>query len=255
MTPHRPLKTMTVLAFAAVALSGCASMTIQQPAVAELKPGQGRIVFADPAFKGTHPVHVAFTDPWQREEYALFKSHGAQSEILYSTTQPGYEVALQYNFTVKDSVDTWNLNRKYAKSWGRAAWFRSPLTGLFYQPYTLLGANRQCFGFSGGWNNPPDDPDARPGKVLFGYYCAASGQALPRQRMEDLLSDIGIRGITEPLPYAEREHPTPSTANQPAAIKLAQGGAGNGDSGNLQFPFDLARHYPTYGDDGNDILQ
>lgn len=248
MTPYRPVKAMALLALAAVALGGCAAGSIEQPAVSRLGPGDGRIVFAADAFKGTAPVHVAFTDPWQREEYALFKGDHAQAEVLYSSTQPGYQVALEYLFTVDRSVDTWNLNRKYTKSWGESTWFRAPLTGLFYQPYILVEANRQCFGFSGGWDDPSDDPQNRPGKVLFGYYCAGSGEALPRDRMEALLSTIGVRGITEPLRYAERQSQA-TAVHEPAAVSLAKGSSPGGESGNPQFPFDLARYYQIHGGD------
>ncbi len=84
-----------VACLAMAVLGGCAAYSIEQPTIAMVAPGDERIVFAADDFKGTTPVHVKFTDPWQREDYALFQGNGAQAEILYSAARTVHQVALE----------------------------------------------------------------------------------------------------------------------------------------------------------------
>lgn len=251
-------KSVAVLALAMAALGGCTFGAIERPATAKVAPGDQLILFPAQAFKGTGPLHVKYTDPWQREDYALFKGNGAQAEILHAAiTDRGYEVALEYLFTVDRSVETWNLNRKYTISWGETERLRTPFAVVFYIPYRLVETNRPCFGFSADWDDPPEDPGHRPGKVLFGYYCGEPGGILTQYEMETLIGRIGIRGVTERLgsrsgtargeaPFAPA--PTPVTHDQDEAARLARGRSAGGEVGNPGFPFDLARSYSV---DGN----
>ena len=126
-------KSVAAFTLAMAVLGGCAIGAIEQPTIARVAPGDERILFAAEAFKDASPLHVKFTDPWQREDYALFKGNGAQAEILYATiTEAGYEVALEYLFIVDRSVMTWNLNRKGSISWGEAERFQGPFSEFFY---------------------------------------------------------------------------------------------------------------------------
>ncbi len=252
MTFYPSGKAVASLVLAMAVLGGCEVSAIQRPMIAKVAPGDERIVFAAAEFAGTTPVHVKFIDSWQREDYALFKGNGAQGEILYAAANPYDQVALEYQFTVDRSVETWNLNRKYAKSWGDAERFPGPFAEFFYIPFTLVETDRSCFGFTADWDDPADDPDHRPGKVLFGYYCAKEGVSLTVERMEGLLEGIGIRGITERLrprrggPRGSEAPPNPPIHNR--AARLAQGPSPGGETGNPGFPFDLARYYQV---DGN----
>jgi hypothetical protein len=229
MTRYLSPGTLALVTVAFAALTGCAAYSVDQPAVTRIAPGDARIVFADDEFKGTASVHVRFTDSWQHEEYALFHGNGSQAEILYSSAETGYQLALEYLFTVERSVETWNLNRKYTRSWGETEWFRGPFVGFFYQPYQLVEVNRSCFGFS----------------FLFGYYCAGPGGALTRDRMEALLERIGVRGITERIrrDSGAAVARVPDAGHQAEATRLARGGAPGTITGNPGFPFDLARYY------------
>ena len=217
-------------------LSACALESIPRATIQNLSPGAERIVFRAPAFSGA--VHgMRFADFWEEEEYALFQGAGAQAEILYASVSAYDQLALEYGFTVARSVETWTFNKGFSKAWGEVRLIRTPVTEFFYRPYRLAGQNRQCFGFSGEWAYPADDPETRPGKVMFGYYCGREGEAMDVAHMERLLSGITIRS---------QRH---DTFGEPRLPLLAQKAALGARTGNPGFPFRFAQHYQT--SDGN----
>ncbi len=237
-------------------LGGCAFSDYQRPTIERVGAGDGRIVFAADVFREAAPERVRFTDIWQREEYALFRGGGAQAEILYSTTTtPVFTVVLEYRLMVDDMVETWNLNRKHAKAWDESRKVEAPLGPFFYKPYRLVGADRACFGFATEWDHRGDDPDNRPSKVLFGYFCAKPGAPLSLDRMEDLIQTIGVRGVTERIRHADaarREGAARATdaRTQADAALIAHGPSPSADRGNASFPFDLAEFF-TEGGEGD----
>jgi len=244
MTMMHSVRAATAAGFvvAAAALAGCAAGSgFAGGKIETVPPGDERIVFAAPVFAGTTPQRGKFADYWEREEYALFRGGGAQAEIIYSTVLPGPQVALQYDFTLERMVETWNVNRTQAKIWSDAQRVRTPLGEFFYKPYTLAGGSRACFGFANEWDDPADDPWNRPGKVLFGYYCAKAGRKISLDEMEDLIRTIGVRGITEPI----RKSETARAAGAPVAdaTLIAKGPSASADRGNMNFPFRFAEHF------------
>jgi hypothetical protein len=250
-------KFIALMALAAAALGGCRFSALEPPATAKVAFQDRLILFAAQTFKGTRSLQVKYTDPWQREDYALFKGNGAQAEILHAAiTERGFEVALEYLFTVDRSIETWNLSREYTLSWGERGRLQGSFAVFFYIPYRLVETNRPCFGFSAEWDDPPEDPDHRPGKVLFGYYCAKPGTVLTGDEIETLIGRIGIRGVTERLgsrpASARRGAPFAPAAihDQNKATRLARGPSAGGEVGNPGFPFDLARSYSVDGNGG-----
>jgi hypothetical protein len=250
-------KFIALLALATAALGGCGFSAIEPPATVNLAPQDRLILFPAQAFKGTRSLQVKYTDPWQREDYALFKGNGAQAEILHAAiTERGFEVALEYLFTVDRSVETWNLSRQYTLSWGEPGRLQRPFAVFFYISYRLVETNRPCFGFSAEWDDPPEDPVQRPGKVLFGYYCAKPGTVLTGDEIETLIGRIGLRGVTERVGWrpatARRDAPFAPAAihDQNKATRLARGASAGGEVGNPGFPFDLARSYSVDGNGG-----
>ena len=235
-------------------LGGCAVSDYQRPTIETVPPGDERIVFAADVFRDKAPERVRFTDIWQRKEYALFRGGGAQAEIIYSTTTtPVFTVVLNYEFMVDDMVETWNLNRKHTKAWDESRRVEAPLGPFFYKPYRLVGADRACFGFATEWDHRGDDPDNRPSKVLFGYYCAKPGAPLSLDRMEDLIQTIGVRGVTERSRHtdAARQGGAARAADartQANAALIAQGPSPSADRGNANFPFDLAQFFAEGGE-------
>jgi hypothetical protein len=79
---------------------------------------------------------------------------------------------------------------------------------------------------------------------MFGYYCVKPGEALSADRIEDLISDIRIRGVTERrrLVVAGAAATTPRDPGEAAAV--AKGVSANADTGNSKFPFAFAVRYP-----------
>ncbi len=234
-------------------LGGCAVSDYQRPTIETVPPGDERIVFAADVFRDKAPERVRFTDIWQREEYALFRGGGAQAEIIYSTTTtPVFTVVLNYEFMVDDMVETWNLNRKHTKAWDESRRVEAPLGPFFYKPYRLVGAGRACFGFATEWDHRGDDPDNRPSKVLFGYFCAKKGAPLSLDRMEDLIQTVGVRGVTERIRHADAARRggaarATDARTQANAALIARGPSPSADRGNANFPFDLAQFFAESG--------
>ncbi len=235
-------------------LGGCAVSDYQRPTIERVAAGDEHVVFAADVFRGTTPERVKFTDIWQREEYVLFRGGGAQAEIIYSTTTtPVFTVILEYQFMVDDTVETWNLNRKHTKAWGESRKVEAPLESFFYRPYRLVEIDRACFGFHTEWDHRGDDPDNRPSKVLFGYFCAKTGAPMSLDRMEELIRSIGVKGITERIRHADAARrgaaaPAPDARSQADAALIARGASPSADRGNANFPFDLAQFFAEGGE-------
>jgi len=129
---------------------------------------------------------------------------------------------------------------------------------VFYRPYTLTARNQNCFGVSGEWDNDPRDRQYRTGRVLFGYYCAPAGQALPEQKMLAIVDGIGLKGITERSTdfadtiYNFHRDVVANFAGKEGsqkAIALARHGGGSA-AGIAEFPFRYAEYFQL--GDGNE---
>lgn len=231
-------------AIGVLGLGACTVESMPRPTIENLSAGDERIVFRAPAFSGA--VHsMRFSDFWEEEEYALFQGAGAQAEILYAGVSAYDQLALEYGFTVARSVETWTFNKGVPKQWNDVQRVRTPLTEFFYKPYRLAGRNRQCFGFSGEWAHPADDPEIRPGKVIFGYYCAKEGEALGATDMARLLLGITLRGERHRI-YGNA---VLNASGEPPPTVSARQAVPGIKTGNPDFPFKFARHYQT--SDGN----
>ena len=247
--------TAAIALIAAAALGGAQALALERPMIAVIAPGDERIVFAAEEFEGTTPRRVRYTDVWEREEYALFQGNGAQAEIIYSAAKTDEAmIALAYNLVIARMVKTWNLNRNNVEAWGGKGEVSTPFGLFFYRRYKLARRNRVCFGFSGEWDEPSDDPQQRPGKVLFGYFCAKEGADLPYDRIEDLILRLGIRGITERLP--RRRQGDKGSADRLASTSaeaemIARGSSPSAETGNPNVPFTFAVPYMDTTGDGS----
>ena len=90
-----------------------------------------------------------------------------------------------------------------------------------------MPGSRACFVFAAEWDARGLDEQGRPGKAVFGYFCAAPGQPVSRRRIDLLLSQIDFR-------KPENDYARPLHGRDPAALAFAQ-------SGIRRFPFDFGR--------------
>jgi hypothetical protein len=223
-------------------LGGCAGSQITQANIAWVPAGDERITFRTKEFDDGAVRRVIYPDSWQREEYALFQGEGARAEIIYSTTaEDNRPLALDYKLLMMRSIDSWNFNRNRAKTWGKEGQVGAGPGLAFYRPYRLGAQGPACFAFTSDWGHPSGDPVFRPGKVMFGYYCAAAGETLSAERIEDLILGIGIRGVTERLP--RRRDTAVAARDSTGAAAAARGDSTNADRGNAEFPFNFAVMY------------
>jgi len=232
---------LALLAATSVLAAGCAEFRLPPPGTVVVPPDQARIVFDADAFASTTPVRVRYSDLWQSEEYARFQGRGAQAEVIYARIDYAERVALDYNMLIEDMVETWNYNKGRAKTWGKAEGTRTPLSRFWYRPYALRDKNQSCVGFTTDGNVEPQDPRYQRW-ALFGYYCAAPGETLTKAQMEQVVSSVGVLGVSKPRWKAETEAakagaPRPGeTPGDPVQIARA-----DGEAGNPKFPFLFAR--------------
>ena len=225
-----------------LALAGCQSVGSYQPDVAWAGSQDAVVLMTAPEFKNLPSRHVVFTDIWQREEYALFQGGGAQAEIIYAAADERDNVALNNYLTVERMVNTWNIARNHKVAWGQSGRVGAPLGAYFYQRFALADINRNCFGFITEWDQRNDDPYLRYSKILFGYYCARTGDAIAEAEIAGLLDNVWIRGITA-------RYDTRFTPVAPSGLQSSRAGAtqfaqtGSGDTGNAAFPFDMAEFF------------
>lgn len=223
----------------AAALAACAEIQIPQPTVRQVAAADRRIAFEAGPFAEGASRHVAFTDNWEREDYSLFRGGGVQAEMVYAAAVSS-PVALDYPYWIERMVETWNHNRGREKAWGAEGRLRLRFGTVFYKPYRLVAERRECVGFSGEWDYPPDDPEKRPGQVLFGYYCAAPGAALDTPAIEALLREVAL---VDPFYRPKQGRLEVAAEAQAAAVSLARGAAGPDGTGHPGFPFRFARVY------------
>ncbi len=253
---------LAIFVIAAVgALGACEGLPGQLPGpkAAELPPGNGLILFAADTVGATPKRRVQYADNEQRVDYALYQGSGAQAEFIYMETPYGLLVAFDFPYTTRDKVEAWKFSKGQAVEWDQAVLIRTALGQVFYQPYRLTGMNRSCFGISGEWDFAIEDPEQRPERIMFGYYCAPPGKTLSEKEIVTLVDRIGLRGTTvRAIHHAQRIGKFYGDINanfggpkkSAAAVELAQGTKTADPVGIDEFPFDYAEYYtPSGGDD------
>lgn len=245
-------------------LAGCADLPYRLPGerAAELSGDKGLILFSTETVGKTAQKRIQYTDNEQRVDYALFQgqgdSKGAQAEFVYMETKGMVLVAFEFPFTILDKVKTWNFSKDQPMEWGKAVQLRTRVGPIFFRPYRLTGLNRQCFGMSGEWETHQLDEKLRDTRIMFGYYCAAPGQALSEKEMLSLVDRIGLRGTTERSPgyadpvynfYGDVEEVYGGSEGTKRAVKMAQGAGTPHSTGIGEFPFRYAEPFTVSGGD------
>ncbi len=195
---------------------------------------------------------MQYADNEQRVDYALYQGGGAQAEFIYMETLYNHFVAFEFPYTIRDKVEAWKFSKGQVMEWDEAVRIRTALGQVFYRPYRLTGMNRSCFGMTGEWDIAVEDPDLRPERIMFGYYCAPPGKTLSEKEILTLVDRIGLKGNTvRCINYAARfgnfygdidaNFGGPGRSKQ--VMKMAQGVNTPRSAGIAEFPFRYAEYY------------
>ena len=104
---------------------------------------------------------------------------------------------------------------------------------VFFRPYTRSGES--CFGFEADLSASWPDPSGRPAQLLTGYACRDGSQAPSMSEIRSLVSGfVPMRAVSPDHLVA-----LPAVADA-AAFAL---GRDQADSGLIDFPLSLAKHY------------
>jgi hypothetical protein len=216
-------------------LTGCKAVSIPGLStsgddIVPVPPADARILFEAPAFVGQAVARAKFTDHWQREEYALFRGARGQAEIIYLAAT-ARETSLETDVGLKTMIKRWNFNADSGITWAEEIKAFAAFGGVFALPYRQNGYS--CFGFSSDWGPAFDDPETRPTKMVFGYYCEIAQAPLTQAEVEALIDNMGI---------------TTFAGDSSASISVHGSIQGDGGKiGNSGFPFLLARGYNADG--------
>ena len=178
--------------------AGCMDSISLDPGVDWVVADESRIAVASEIFETTKPIRVKYTAAWQTEEYILFRAGGRQLEMIYTEASKAFTVALEYQLPIEAMVSTWNLNSRQNLVWGPLGRVDTRLGTWFYRPYEPSDLQRSCIGFMVEWDQIYEDPQGRPGKVVFGYFCGAEGETLEGEAVGALIRGIRI-GMPEGL--------------------------------------------------------
>ena len=202
-----------------------------------------RIAVASEIFESTKPIRVKYTDAWQTEEYVLFRAGGKQLEMIYAEARTAFTVALDYQMPLEAMVATWNLNSRQDLVWGPLGRIDSRFGTWFYRTFEHSALRRSCVGFQIEWDQIYEDPQGRPGKVLFGCYCAATAEALEDGEVRALIRGFSVRKQDGSSGEQKARSLHNAGSQDPSAIAAARGYGPYAGRGNPSFPFMFARYY------------
>lgn len=222
----RHLTKASILVTFATALAAC---TTAGNAVVNTKADQGLVLFDGGQFENVAPKRVTFVDSWQEEEYVRYDGNGTRAEIIYAVADERDSIVLDVKLTASRSIETWRANANGSVALGEKGNVKAPLGDFQYQLYTLNGS-QSCVGFQTEWDQRAGDPQLRPAKALFGYYCDKPGTTLTKDRVSDVLSDLWIKGIRR------------TDYRFTPRLSLASAG-GSTETGNTGFPYAMADRF------------
>jgi hypothetical protein len=239
------------------AVAACVFSTREKPRIEWVVADAHQIAVNSEIFESTKPLGVKYTDSWQTEEYALFRADGRQLEMIYAQASEAFTVALDYQMPIEKMVSTWNLNSRQNLVWGPLGRVDTRLGTWFYRTYAHNALQRSCAGLMVEWDQIYEDPQGRPRKVAFGYFCRAEGETLEDEAVRALIRGIRI-GTTEGR-STRRYTANDTTEDKGAdlmvneglqnasAIAVARGYNLSTDIGIPRFPFMFAGYYSESG--------
>lgn len=247
-----------LIAATALIATGCANHGGEYSVLSEIGGSESMLRLYGTPLKTASPHRVAFATPWEYEEYAGLRTNEFRLEIIY-IRQVGNQTSVRYPYSMAKMAETWRHNAGQAKRWGEDDRIHAPIGEVWYWHYAIARRSESCAVFQTEWDHPADDPDHWPGKVIFGYLCAAPGKSLTDVTIEEVLSGIGVRGVTERIRKSEPAQLAMdfgARSNAPAATRTGAlavaKGVDGGKTGNIGFPFGFV--FPYTPDDGEDPL-
>ncbi|MBI5577579.1 MAG: hypothetical protein HY895_00365 [Deltaproteobacteria bacterium] len=246
MTNRFAKQLCTVILAPVAALSACAWDAPHSRSTAWSDFSEAQVAVSATEFSACIPVRQNYADSWQAEQYALFQVGGRQLEVVYARANPAITVALDYPMPIEKMASTWALSSGQRLVWGPLERMDHPLGILFFRPYDLGEARRPCFGFLVEWDQIYADPQGRPGKVLFGYYCGETSDVLGYAEIRTIIRGITICADAGCQNPENRNGSTPSLMQRPGTAAAVAGGHPK-TSGNPGFPFRFARFYKENG--------
>ena len=216
-----------------------------------LEPTSIRTVqFADPdrgaielkAF-GQAKIRVTYSMPQHRGEYAFFTGDANRAEIAF-VAAVGDFVSLDRDTRLEPMVDSWHFNITRKPVFGAEGNAVTGYSDYHYRHYRL-GNEQACIAFSYDWEAPATDPNSKPGKLLFGYFCHAQRQYLSRKQISRFFDSLDVADAAS---RTARSLGDKKPGIDPAAMKAGQGDGKNW--GNRDFPFAFGSEYDENTGDG-----
>ena len=243
MVLNTKCRNLICVVFLFSALSGCAIKEGARTGLRALAETEGMIAFSHSSFNGLAKERILYADMSERDEYALFQSPDQQAEFVYITTRHIHmtNLVVDQMFNLDMAMQKFRHNQHEIPISGDA--FKLKLHGIRYwaRSFQLTQAGKSCGVFSGSWDAPADE--LRPSKALFGYFCEKGKAPLSVQKIEQIMSSIGLRGLTidptGPVNFVPIISEIPSQSDLQARVQ----GTANGYAGNSAFPYKVVRYY------------
>lgn len=224
---------------AASSLSGCMLFQGAQGNSTFVPPAKQRIQFST-GFVHPESQAIAYRDPSEYEQYLRFDDHNARAEAILSVANAP-DTALDFSIYRLSSLNNgWAFNRQADRIQAQTAHqtcFSDRCYAYRLYQHRMGGDDRSCVAFARAWDRVVDDPRQRPGKALFGYYCAPAGKALTTTSAMRILRGIRVKATDIPQVYYGQDIP-----NDPGALATARKNDA-AHAGNNNFPFEFSRYY------------
>lgn len=135
-----------------------------------------------------------YTGPGQQQAYLLLRGAAGQAELIYIDAVGRFgRAAIEYHGQrLRQFTADWVINSGGIKNWGSRHVLDTPMARFQYVSYSTTQAQRHCVAFQALWAIPPGDIRQRPGKVIFGYYCAPPGRPLDTTTLHQVLAGLRV---------------------------------------------------------------
>lgn len=135
-----------------------------------------------------------YTGPGQRQTYLLLRSTAGQAELIYIDAVGRFgRAAIDYHGErLRQFTAGWAINSGGIRNWGTRQVLDTLLARFHYVPFSPARAQRRCAAFQALWAVPPGDVRQRPGKLIFGYYCAQPGTTLDEATLHRTLAALRV---------------------------------------------------------------